>query len=285
MVSRLSYLFIGLFVLVLGAAFILGVLWLSTGDLRMNYQRYLVYTSESVSGLSIDSAVRYHGVNVGRVAEITLAPDDPTRVRLVLDLRAGTPVKADTVASMEMQGLTGLMAINLSGGTAQSPPAPVGEEGMRMIRSEPSNFAQLEENVTTLLTRLSQVAGKLDALLDDNNRASITQTLRHLEQLANHTRAASEGTPQLVGQLQRSAVAIEQMAEQLGRAGEAMRKEVEMTGQQLRRFTGDTLPEAGAVVEELRQTAANLRNASELIERDPSVLIRGLPAPAAGPGE
>ena len=154
-----------------------------------------------------------------------------------------------------------------------------------MIRSEPSNFAQLEENVTTLLTRLSQVAGKLDALLDDNNRASITQTLRHLEQLANHNRAASEGTPQLVGQLQRSAVAIEQMAEQLGRAGEAMRKEVEMTGQQLRRFTGDTLPEAGAVVEELRQTAANLRNASELIERDPSVLIRGLPAPAAGPGE
>ncbi|MCK9531314.1 MAG: MlaD family protein [Gammaproteobacteria bacterium] len=283
--TRLNYIFIGLFVLVLGAAFIFGVLWLSTGDLRMNYQRYLVYTSESVSGLSIDSAVRYHGVNVGRVAEIALAPGDPTRVRLELDVREGTPVKADTVASMEMQGLTGLVTINLSGGTAQSPPAPVGPEGLRMIRSEPSDFAQLEEKVSKLLTQLGDAAGKVDALLDESNRASITRTLMHLEQLADHTRAAGEGMPQLVKQLRRSAVAVEQMAKEFNRTGESLRREVEVTGQELRRFTGDTLPEAGAMVEELRRTAANLHSASELIERDPSVLIRGAPVPLAGPGE
>ncbi|MFA7618141.1 MAG: MlaD family protein [Thiohalomonadaceae bacterium] len=283
--TRLNYIFIGLFVLVLGAAFIFGVLWLSTGDVRVSYQRYLVYTSESVSGLSIDSAVRYRGVHVGHVAAMGFAPGDPSRVRLVLEIREGTPVKADTVATLEIQGLTGLMSINLTGGSAAAAPPPTGAEGLPVIRSRPSTFAQLEEKVIVLLDRITLASERLGALLDEPNRSALTRTLAQLEQLTQSVRAASDGVPQLVAQMRDSAAGIEAMAGQIGSASVSMRREVELSGRELRRFMGDTLPEAGAVVEELRETASNLRRASEIIERDPSVLLYGGPTPAAGPGE
>lgn len=283
--TRLNYIFIGLFVLVLGAAFIFGVLWLSTGDVRVSYDRYLVYSQESVSGLSIDSAVRYRGVYVGRVAAMGFAPGDPSRVRMVLEIREGTPVKANTVATLEMQGLTGLMSINLTGGTPEAPPPPVGEEGLPVIQSRPSTFAQLEEKVIVLLDRITVASERLGAVLDEDNRNTLSHTLAQLEQMTENARTASEGVPQLIEQLRGSAAAIETMADQIGGASISMRREVELSGRELRRFMGDTLPEAGAVVEELRETASNLRRASEIIERDPSALLYGGPAPVAGPGE
>lgn len=283
--TRLNYIFIGLFVLVLGAAFIFGVLWLSTGDVRVRYERYLVYTSESVSGLSIDSAVRYRGVYVGRVASMGFAAGDPSRVRLMLEIREGTPVKADTVATLEMQGLTGLMSINLTGGTVDAPPPPMGAEGLPIIQSRPSTFAQLEEKIIVLLDRITLASERLGAVLDEENRTALTRTLAQLERLTENARAASEGVPALVAQMRDSAASIEAMAERIGVAGNAVRTEVELSGRELRRFMGETLPEAGAVVEELRETATNLRRASEIIERDPSALLYGAPAPVAGPGE
>jgi phospholipid/cholesterol/gamma-HCH transport system substrate-binding protein len=283
--TRLNYILIGLFVLGLGAAFILGVLWLSTGDLRLRYERYLVYTSESVSGLGVDSAVRYRGVNVGRVAAIQLLRGDPTRVRLALDIVENTPVKANTVATLEMQGLTGLMSVNLTGGTADAPPPPIGAEGFPVIDSKPSPFAQLEEKAATLLDRLNQTTEGLNAVLNEQNRASLARVITNLDQLTASARTASESLPQLAAQLRASAAAVERMAEQIGATSESVRAEVEVNGQELRRFMGSTLPEAGAVMDELRETAANLRRTSELVERDPSVLLYGGPAPVAGPGE
>ena len=98
---------VGLFIALLGAALLAGVLWLSRTDYRGVYDRYYTYMDESVSGLSNDSSVRYHGVDVGRVKEIVLNPDNPEQVRLALDLVRGTPVKEDTFAVLETQGLDG----------------------------------------------------------------------------------------------------------------------------------------------------------------------------------
>lgn len=285
METRLNYILIGLFVLVLGAAFIFGVLWLSTGDVRVRYERYVTYTSQSVSGLSIDSAVRYRGVNVGRVAALGFEPGDPSRVRIELEIREGTPVKADTMATLEMQGLTGLMTVNLTGGSPDAPSPPVGKDGLPVIPNRPSTLAQLEEKVVVLLDRITVASERLGDLLDDDNRARFANTLAHLEGLAENVRSASEGVPALLTQLRASASAMENMAAEIGAAGVSMRREVEQSGRELRRFMGDTLPEAGAVVEELRETAANLRRASEIIERDPSALIYGGPKPVTGPGE
>jgi phospholipid/cholesterol/gamma-HCH transport system substrate-binding protein len=60
---------------------------------------------------------------------------------------------------------------------------------------------------------------------------------------------------------------------------------VEGAGADVHRFTGETLPQARALLEELRALSASLRHLSGELERNPAVLLRGRPAPKPGPGE
>ena len=121
MEPKVNYTLVGLFIALLGAATVTGVLWLSRTDYRGVYDRYYTFMDESVSGLSRDSYVKYQGVEVGRVKEIALDPNNPEQVRLGLDLVRGTPVKEDTVAVLETQGLTGITIVNLRGGSRACP--------------------------------------------------------------------------------------------------------------------------------------------------------------------
>lgn len=122
MEPKVNYTLVGLFLAVFGAALLAGILWLSRTDYRGVYDRYYTYMDESVSGLSTDSSVRYNGVDIGRVKEIVLNADNPEQVRLALDLVRGTPIKEDTIAFLETQGLTGITTMNLRGGSAASSP-------------------------------------------------------------------------------------------------------------------------------------------------------------------
>ena len=117
MEPKVNYSLVGLVIAWLGAATVTGVVWLSRTDYRGVYDRYYTFMDESVSGLSRDSYVKYQGVEVGRVKEIALDPNNPEQVRLGLDLVRGTPVKEDTVAVLETQGLTGITIVNLRGGS------------------------------------------------------------------------------------------------------------------------------------------------------------------------
>lgn len=122
MEEKINLAVIGAFVLVLGAATIAGVLWFSSGKyFNKDQDFYLTYIDESVSGLKLDAPVSYRGVEVGRVHKIILAPGNVEQVQLTLAVEHGTPVKVDTVATLQTQGLTGLAFIELSGGASSSP--------------------------------------------------------------------------------------------------------------------------------------------------------------------
>ena len=112
MERKANYAAVGTFVLlVIGLAFGF-VYWYSEGRDRRNYERYEIYFTGSVSGLSEGSSVRYLGVVVGRVARIGIDPRDPGRVRVVADVGESTPVTADTVARLTLQGVTGLLFVD-----------------------------------------------------------------------------------------------------------------------------------------------------------------------------
>ena len=60
----------------------------------------------------------FNGIRVGEVTEIGLAPDDPRRVNATISVASAAPVRPDTKAGLEFQGLTGVPVIALEGGTA-----------------------------------------------------------------------------------------------------------------------------------------------------------------------
>ena len=307
MTGKTNYVLVGLFVLALTLTLIAGVLWLGSGGPGRVYDEYLVYMQESVSGLSRDNAVKYHGVDVGRVRAIGLDPQRAEEVRLLLEIDRGTPIREGTVATLETQGLTGLAYINLTGGSATSPAlkARPGEQ-YPVIESRPSTWGRLDRAVEELATNLIGVSKRFELLLSDENQRHISRSLAHLDDLSSalaersgdmasalddltttlrHTRDASTGLSDLVTTLQSAARALERMADEIRDTSASVRRVVRARDRDLQRFTGEALPEAAVMINEARRAAQNLRRFSEQLERDPAVLLRGGSPRAPGPGE
>ena len=304
METKVNLALVGAFVLLLGAALIGGVLWLSSEkSYRKTYDTYLVYMEESVSGLTPDAPVRYRGVQVGRVRRIALAPGDAEKVQLTLDIERGTPIKQNTVALLVTQGLTGIAHVNLTGGTRDSPAleAPPGED-YPVIRTGPSLMVRLDAALTTLIANLTRTSESLNAVLDEGNRASLKQTLANLERISGTLSARSaaidsgvanaartmENTARLsaelsglVERIQRSADAFDRMSSEGARAAASTANAVEDARADLH----EAAPEARQLLSELRDLTASLRRFSDDLERNPGMLVHGKPGGKPGPGE
>lgn len=308
METKVNFAVVGAFVLLLGAALIGGVLWLSSEkSYRKTFDTYLVYMEESVSGLTPDAPVRYRGVQVGRVRHIALARGNVEKVQLTLDIELGTPIKKDTVAVLVTQGLTGIAHVNLSGGTRDSPAlqALAGEDHP-VIPSGPSLLVRLDAAATTLIDNLTRSSESINALLDEGNRAAFKETLASLALVSRTLAARSaaidagvaasartmENTERLTGEMaglaeriRRSAEAFERMSNEGARAAAGAATAVEGARADLRQATRETVPETRQLIVELRDLTMSLRRFSDQLERNPAMLVHGKGAAKKGPGE
>ena len=313
---------VGAFVLLLGAALVVGVLWLASGGaFQKQYNLFSAVANESVAGLNLNAPVKYNGVVVGQVRGIELDAANPERVLLLFAIERGTPIKVDTVAVLTTQGLTGIASVELAGGKPGAALlAPSDRPPYPEIRTIPSLSTRLENLLTTALERLDRTTSSIDALLSEENRAAFGSTLADLAVLSRTLAArrdtidagigsaartlkqaerASAQVGPVIERIGRSAAAIEALAQQAGeastrvgeastRAGEASTRAagtVAEMGAEVRRFSDDTLPELQRLLGELSTLAASLRRFSEQTERNPSGLLFGGGARPAGPGE
>ena len=290
MEEKVNFAVVGVFVLVLSAGLIGGVLWLSSGkSYRASYDVYQTYTRDSVAGLNLNAPVRYRGVEVGRVRKIALAPNNVEQVQLTLAIEHGTPVKVDTLAVLQIQGLTGLAFVELTGGSRDAPPLGVqNNDEYPVIKSGPSLMSRLDTAITSLLTNLNRSSENFNALMDEDNRRAVKHALADLESgLGNaartmeNTARLSDGLPQLAQRMQRSADAFDHMASDLARAAESASGTLDGAQQ----FSNETLPEVHQLVMELRDLTNSLRRFSGEVEQNPSALLYGKPAAKRGPGE
>jgi len=107
------YAAVGAFVLLVIAMAALFVYWYAEGHEKRNYTRYEVYFDGTVSGLARGAPVRYLGVDVGRVVRMSIDPRNSSRVEVVVDIDSSAPVAASTLAELSLQGVTGLLYIDL----------------------------------------------------------------------------------------------------------------------------------------------------------------------------
>ena len=308
MEARVNFVAVGVFVIVLTTAMIAGVLWLTSGKYyRKSYDIYQTYIPESVSGLNVNAPVRYRGVDIGRVRRIVLAPGNVEQVEVTLDIERGTPVKEDTVALLQSQGLTGIAFVDLTAGHRDSPPlkAQAGAQ-YPVIQSGPSLMNRLESSVPQLLTGLNRVSDNVNAALDEENRRALKHALADLELLSRtlaarsatidsgladaahtlqNTRRVAEQLPQLVLRVQRSADAFDRMTGEVAGAGAGASRTLDGARADLQQFTGETLPEVRELVVELRGLTATLQRAVDKVERNPSLLLYGGSTQKRGPGE
>jgi len=176
--NRTNYTFVGAFVIL--SIVLLGAFsyWLMkpTDEQKMN--TYLIYFTESVSGLNIDSPVKYRGIPVGKVTAMEIDPENPERILIRVSLREKTPVKQDTVAMLMSQGITGLNFIDLSQGSKESSLLLCDETNpVPVIPSVPSFFARFDNSIGTVSNQISKTLYGTEQLLNEDNQRNFSLIL------------------------------------------------------------------------------------------------------------
>ena len=306
--DKVNYTLVGGFVLLLGALLVAGVLWLAAGlGGRQAMDAYQAVIEESVAGLNVDAPVKYMGVDVGKVARIEIDPLNSEQVRLHFLVKRGTPIKQDSMAVLKAQGLTGIAYIEISGGSAGSPPLVAGADGVApTIPFKPSLSARLENVLSNVLGNVDRVSDNLNAVFGADNQAALKSSLADIATLARAlagqqaaisagiadaaktarlTARAGEQLGPTLARIESSAQAVERMAEVAGQASQRAGAAADAAATSVQQVGSETLPDLARLMAELNQLSASLRHLSEQTTVNPSSLLLGNPAPTPGPGE
>jgi phospholipid/cholesterol/gamma-HCH transport system substrate-binding protein len=169
MYSKVNYTIVGIFVLLFGAGMVWFAFWLGKYGLQEEFDTYRLEMKESISGLSIDSNVKLHGVVVGNVSEIQINPQNIEIVEIHVKIKKGIPIKEDMVASAKMFGVTGLLSIEIEGGTNTAKTLVPTKKYIPLIKTRPSLLSKLTYNLGGMSEKIDYLLLQSQKLLSDRN--------------------------------------------------------------------------------------------------------------------
>lgn len=214
MENRSNHIYVGAVVLALIVITLSFIVWLA-GLSNRSGGEYDIYFKQSVEGLAKGSNVTFAGVPAGTVEEIVLLPDDPEYVRVRIAVNEDVPILKGTTATIASLGFTGVSQINLDGAIKGAPPiTDIGPAGKPVIPTKPGPLGELLASAPKLLEQLTELGERLNLLLSDENRRSITGILGNVDRLS---KSLADRGPEIAATLAESRVAIRQ-------AGEAAQK-------------------------------------------------------------
>jgi phospholipid/cholesterol/gamma-HCH transport system substrate-binding protein len=291
--TRANYVFVGFSVLAAIAAIMVFIFWLGRNQLSKNEDIYYTYFTGSVTGLSSGSPVRYRGVPVGTVGYIAIDQQNIEQIRVTLKLRPSTPIKTDTVASLETAGITGGAYVELTGGT-NAAPLLMSEHGeVPVIKSESSGLQSALDEAPKLVAKLSALTDQANKLLSDQNVKSLSSTFDHLnslsanldalgpdakETIANLNKLTADLNKQLPGlldTLKQDGSSIREAADSFHKVGNDVDGVIAENRGPLRDFTANGLGEIRALVENLRTLTDTLNRVADHLDRDPQRYLFG----------
>ena len=287
-----NYVAVGAFVLLVIAMGVSFVFWYTDQRDKRTYERYEIYFPGTVSGLSAGSPVRYLGVDVGKVVRILIDPQRRNRVEVLADIDSMAPIEGRTRASLSLQGITGLLFIDLQQDRKSAAPTELAQ-GLHypVIPSAPSDFDVLLSSLPALTTHLVELVDRVNQLFSDDNVRSFKATLdnmrvtserlpgaiRDVQQMVVDVRSASQevqgAAADLRGVEARTAPDIESAIANLAKTSAVLERFVADNEPGLTRFTHQSLPEFERLLRESRGAAQDIRDLSRSLKQNPSQLI------------
>ena len=184
METRANYLMVGFFVLALALGLLGFVVWLAKFQFDQEFARYYIQYDRDVSGIKEGSPVRYQGVRVGEVASIELNPQKIGSVLMLIEIERNTPVRSDTVASLEFEGITGGKSVLLTGGAPDAVALEADPElGLPVIKAGSSTFQQVLEGAPEVLDNVNELLTRGNFLLSDENLRKVSDLLSNADAL------------------------------------------------------------------------------------------------------
>ena len=271
------------------------------------------YRNVSLTGLTDGSSVKYQGLTVGFVSDISIDPDDISRVIVEISLEEGTPIREDTEAEIAYLGITGLKLIELKSGSQDAAPLKPGSfiTASRSVADQITGKAEiLAEKTEIILNNLvaltaeenreqfSQIAQntsktleQLNIMLRKNDRA-FSNTMTNVEQFSYHLEDLTISTKGILSRANQFAHSdtLKRVMANMAELTEALKEaeivrlfgEINITLEKINTMLMDveatfskSRTDLVFTIESLKESVEYLNQFSRMVSEDPSIIVRG----------
>jgi phospholipid/cholesterol/gamma-HCH transport system substrate-binding protein len=167
-----NYALVGAASLLLFIAMIVFALWLARISFNSSYDEYDVVFVGPVRGLSEGGEVHFNGIKVGDVQRIALDKTDPNRVIGRIRVTSDVPIREDSSATLEPQGITGVNYIQIT----------AGDPAKRLLKDT------VLAGGGTVVTRTIETLDRINRVLNDENIKTFSASLNDLQAITAEVR-------------------------------------------------------------------------------------------------
>ena len=252
-----NYALVGLISTILLIAMIVFVFWLTNFALSTRYDQYDVVFHGPITGLSRGGDVQFNGIKVGEVSDITLDPKDPNLVHATAKVRSDTPVRVDSVASLEPQGITGVTYVQITAGTTSKPllksVTPFGQP--MTLESKPGTISDLLSGGGTVMQRAVETLNRINRVLSDENIDRFSTTMESIKQVTSELRQRK----QIIADADHAIISLDHAAVQIQGLGKSAQGLIDSDGH-------PTLAKIGAAADQISSAVADLHQVIDKVK-------------------
>lgn len=280
METKANYVAVGAFVLACVVGLVVTIMWLAGAQYSQEYAYYQTYFKGPVTGLGKGTVTRYNGIDVGRVTDLKFNPNDPQSVIVTMQVQPNLNIREDSRASIESQGLTGGSYVEISGGTAKSPILVAkDDQDYPVIIAKQSTLQQLEQSAPEVVAKLNVAVTRLNDVLSDKNRKSLTNVLANLDET---TSAIAKRSADIDATIKNANTATANLRD----ASADLKPTLDHVDVTVNKFSkvaddadaflkGDALSQLSSLVNEMRRLVTSLTRFSDQLNREPTKLLFG----------
>jgi phospholipid/cholesterol/gamma-HCH transport system substrate-binding protein len=303
MENKAHALIAGLFTIVLLTAAIFIGIWLNRD--RVEYVPYQIATKLSVPGLNSQAAVRYRGLDVGKVDDITFDPEVVGQILVHISVKPDTPITQSTFATLGYQGVTGIAYVQLDDDGSKPVKLHSTPQQVARIEMRPSLFDQLQTRGLAILQQTEEVAKRINDMLEPANQKAIldafdnvSKAATEIESIPRQLQPTLARLPAVTTQAQKSLASLDALSRDASALASSLNSiatkmnepggtistitdTAARLGSVAERIEHDTLPLAG----DARSSIRSLNRALDNFSDRPQSVLFGSPDIAPGPGE
>lgn len=296
MENKAHALLAGLFTVVLVIAAILIALWFRRD--QTDQVPYEIATKLSVPGLNPQAAVRYRGLDVGKVESISFDPQVPGQILVRLAVKPDTPITKSTYGTLGYQGVTGIAYVQLDDDGKNPVRIESNENQVARIEMRPSLFDSLQIKGIAILTQTEELTRRINTMLNPDNQKMILSAFENVGRAADQIEAIPRQLqptlaklPAVTDQANKTLASIATLSKNLDTLSTSLQAPngtldqltatIDQIGLVATKFELQVLPLAN----DGRSSMRSLNRTLDTLREQPESLLFGTHPPEPGPGE
>lgn len=303
MENKAHALLAGLFTLALLAAAVAIAMWLGRDETET--VPYEIATKLSVPGLNPQAAVRYRGLDVGKVESIDFDPNVPGQILVRMRVQADTPITQSTYGTLGYQGVTGIAYVQLDDDGSTPVRLQSSDRQVARIEMRPSLFDTLQSKGMEILTQAEELTRRINGMLTPENEKmilsafqSVGEAAKQIETIPHQLQPTLAKLPALADQTNQTLASINALSRDVsalsnnlntlttslqGPNGTVARltTTIDQVGAVANRIETEALP----LAHDARSTLRALNRTIDTFREQPQSILFGVSGRAPGPGE